>query len=65
MDKLDQRANISLTLAERFYTCNIGSLLLLAIIIISLIHKLNYSLNGAGIELVNIYNVSCHLLPVS
>jgi len=57
--------NISLTLAKRFYTYNIGSLLLLAIIIIPLIYKLDYFLNSAGIELVNIYNVSRRLLPVS
>ena len=55
---MNQRANISLTLAERFHTCNIGSLLLPATVVVLLIYKLDYSLNGAGIELVDIYDVS-------
>ena len=62
---MDQRANISLTLVERFHTCNIGSLFFPAIVIVPLIHKLDHSLNGAGIELVDIYDVSRRLLPVS
>jgi len=57
--------NIFLTLAKRFYTCNIGSLLLLAIVIVTLVHKLDHSFNGAGIKLVNIYYISRRLLPVS
>ena len=61
----DECVNISLTLAKRFYIYNIRFLLLFAIVIVSLIYKLYYSLTSTRIKLINIYGVSCCLLPIS
>ena len=65
IDKLDQRVNISLTLAKSFYTYNIRSLLLFTIVIILFVYKLDHSLNSTKIEFINTYNISRCLLFIS
>jgi len=49
----------------RYWPCRYIFIIITAIIIVPLIYKLDYSLNGTRIKFVNIYNISYRLLPIS